>query len=53
MNQAYFKIFAYNEKGEVTDVKVIRIENGAITMEEAVGQPKPENVSKEKPVYGR
>ena len=52
MNQVYFKLFAYNEKGEVTDVKVIRRENGQIVVDGAFKQPQKENISKEKADYG-
>jgi len=51
-NKAYLKIFAYNDKDELIDIKVIKItKEGTIIMEEAIGQPQRENVTKDKPEY--
>jgi hypothetical protein len=53
MKTAYMKIYAYNEKGECTDIEIIEIIDGKITMRSDLGQPVPEKTSKEKPTYGR
>jgi acetone carboxylase gamma subunit len=51
-SKAYLKIFAYNDKDELIDIKVIKItKEGEIIMEEAIGQPQRENVTKDKPEY--
>jgi hypothetical protein len=51
-DRAYLKIYAYNDNGELTDIKVVRInKDGKIKMEEAIGQPQPENITKDKPEY--
>jgi hypothetical protein len=48
-NNAYIEIFAYGADGSVTDMKVIKItQEGKIVMEQGLGQPEKEKVSKEK-----
>jgi len=46
------RIYGYNENGEVADIKVLTIsKEGHITLEEGLGPPAKENISKEKPHY--
>jgi hypothetical protein len=54
-HRAYLKLYAFDEKGEMTDIKnIIITQEGKIVMEEALGsKPQPENIGKEKPEYGR
>jgi hypothetical protein len=47
MNTAYLKLYAYNEKGECTDIQIIEINDGIISMKNAIGQPKPEKPTKD------
>jgi hypothetical protein len=51
MKQAYLKIYAYDVKGECSDIKVIEVKNGKIVMKEAIGQPEKENIGKKEKKY--
>lgn len=44
---AYLKLYSYDENGVVADIKnIIILQDGTITMENAIGKPKPEKPTK-------
>ena len=49
MGKVNLKIIAFDENNVMTDIKIVKISSdGAITMEEAIGQPVAEKISKDK-----
>jgi hypothetical protein len=47
MKSAYLKLYAYNEEGKVTDIKVIEIIDGKIEVEGGFRKPAEEKPQKE------